>query len=332
MRMLVFVAIATLSMTPAAAADEPLLDALERRLKNEWMSVGLLLQLVADVQSDRDLPGENGFSVANTRVSAKGTLDGHVSYFVQANFAPTAALLDASIGLALSEHATLQAGAMKAPFSVEFLTAASAIDFVNRSQVVSLLAPGRQIGATLRGTLDDATVHYAAGVFNGNGVGPNGNDGDGVLGVARLGVDASDSDGRAQFGVNVAYGSDDDTRVGLDPDFRGDRTVLGADARIERGRHVLSGEILWASLDSRDVPSTEPWGYQITAGTMLGGETQLLARLDAVKADGHAWRNVAIAGLNVWPTRATELQVNVLVPTNESARHTQLLVNGQVAF
>ena len=65
----------------------------------------------------------------------------------------------------------------KAPFSKEFLIGADAIDFVNRSRVVAVLAPGRQIGLQARGRLNPGIpVDYNLGIFNGNGYGGNSND------------------------------------------------------------------------------------------------------------------------------------------------------------
>ena len=328
----IFVSIASLLSPTLSYADVPFLDALASRLKHEWLSVGVLLQVVADFQYESHLPAENGFSVANFRIQAKGTLDDGFSYFLQTNFASSPSLLDAYLSYEAHRSATIDAGAMKAPFSAEFLIPAQSIDFVNRSQVASSLAPGRQIGVNLRGAFGRSPLSYAIGVFNGNGVRANGNDGDGVLGVFRLGLDSSSGGGRTEIGFSAAFGRDDAARVGPIADFSGDRTLFGADTRIERGNFLGSSEVIWAALDPRDDESTEPWGYQVTAAAMVCEKAQLLARFDAFNPGDSDWSNYVVAGVNMWPTGAAQLQVNLLVPTHEAARYSQLLVNAQLWF
>lgn len=46
------------------AEDEPLYEQLQETFNRPYMSLGVLLQTVADFQFDRTLPGNNGFSVA----------------------------------------------------------------------------------------------------------------------------------------------------------------------------------------------------------------------------------------------------------------------------
>ena len=58
-----------------ASADEPLWSQLKGQFKTKPLSVGLLFQGVADFQPERSLPGENGFQVANFRLSVRGELD-----------------------------------------------------------------------------------------------------------------------------------------------------------------------------------------------------------------------------------------------------------------
>ena len=56
------------------------------------------------------------------------------------------------------------------------------------------------------------------------------------------------------------------------------------------------------------------------------------ASLGTLERAGIAESDLLIAGLNVWPTRVTELQVNYVYRTQESLENSQLLVNAQVSF
>ncbi len=76
----------------------------------------------------------------------------------------------------VSNELKVDAELFKAPFSKNFLTGSESIDFVNRSQVVSILAPNRQIGVKLSGSFSGKTISYQAGVFNGNRYANNNND------------------------------------------------------------------------------------------------------------------------------------------------------------
>ena len=80
---------------PAQSQDEPLIEKLRATFQKEYFSMGLLLQTVADFQTERSLPGYNGFSIANFRLKIYGELDKNFGYFVQANFINLPGLLDA---------------------------------------------------------------------------------------------------------------------------------------------------------------------------------------------------------------------------------------------
>ncbi|NNE43959.1 MAG: hypothetical protein HKN12_07105, partial [Gemmatimonadetes bacterium] len=272
----------------------------------------------------RTLDGENGFSMGAFRASARGALDGGVSYFVQTSFTGTPALLDARITHRASPGFGVSVGAMKAPFSAEFLTGAADIDFVNRSRGVSALAPGRQLGLMLDGRLGGSPVHYQAGVFNGNGVRANGNDG-GVMGAGRLEVRTAG----VRAGVSGAVSEDRSVSVGPFSSFNGTRTLFGADVRATHGAWTGSAEVIGAELDPDGGMAEKPWGFHVTGALATSPRVQILARLDALKADD-IWTRYGVAGLNFWPTGPTELQFNVLVPLGESTEEPQLLVNAQI--
>lgn len=313
----------SLCVAQPLAAQEPLWDELQRRVKSEPISLGALFQFVADAQTDRSFPGQNGFSVANFRFSLSGQLDDGFEYFLQSNFG---GLLDARIGLQVHPSVTIDAGRFKTPYSREFLTGAGSIDFVNRSQSVTALAPNRALGVAVRGPLDEA-FRYSVGLFNGGG-GTGGNARGEMLGVARL----SWQNEELEVAVNAAHQGD--RRIlgpGDDPSISTVRTLVGADARFTQDAWLFAAELDVG--EGQLATPSDPWGGFLTVGFMTDEKNQLLVRLDhfdtGVPGDE---RTLLIPGWNLWPTSATELQVNAVLPLEGFNGDPQLLVNLQLAF
>ncbi len=337
-----YAALTLMTATPAVAqgTDEPLFDDLVSTFKKKYLSVGALLQFVADFQPERSFAGNNGFSIANFRVSLSGELDAGFGYFLQTNFATSPAILDAKGYYRFHSAAVLDAGLFKAPFSRELLTSASAIDFVNRSQVVTALAPARQIGMQLRGETFDGVVAYGAGVFNGNAFDGNGNDSNGFMWVARVsfyppGLAGPGASDQLELALNVAYSDDEDADFGSGfvSDFDGERKLFGADFRWTRGPWLLAGEGILGDLDPDIGPSADPSGFHLTGGYYINANSQLLLRWDSLSPDGIAPESdYAVLGYNLWPTQATEVQANYIIPTRGGVDNHQLLINLQVAF
>lgn len=330
----------SLAVSPAAFAqdDEPEFARLVAQFQRPYLSIGTLLQTVADFQLERSLTGNNGFSVDNFRLKLSGEVDKGFGYVLQANFASSPAVLDAFLTYRASSLVLLQAGQSKAPFSGEFLTPASTIDFVNRSQVVTALAPGRQIGAQLQIARPDASLGIRLGVSNGNGTAPNGNDSGHLLYVARIfaAPDLGDGDRRLTLGVNVGRSEDQGAAFGsgFRTSFTGTRTLFGADLRMTAGRQLLAGEIIVANLDPTPGPAVDPWGWHLTAGRMFTDRVQGLVRWDAFDADDLTGRrDLIVLGVNVWPTQVTEFQFNYLVDLDAADfDNHQLLINMQFGF
>ena len=309
--------------------EEPLYDELVRRFKTKPLSLGLVAQAVADVQFDRPTGG-NGFSLANARLSVRGTLDHGFSYVVQAGFTSDPVILDARISYAFSPAFIIDAGMFKAPFSAELLISTPSIDFVNRSQVVSTLAPGRQVGVGFRGQTPSGVLRYRAGIFNGNGRQLSGNDNNAFLYAARLVVVPMLTSGNIEIGGSIAYSEDDL------PAFSGTRLLVGGDFRWTYQRLLLSGEAIYADVDFENGSQRQPFGYQATVGYMIRPDRhQVLTRLDVMDFDNPAAARLpfVVLGYNFWPSQPFEIQVNYLVPANDAdfGNH-QVLVNFQVAF
>ena len=328
-----------LPATAQAQTDEPVLTQLVQTFKKPYLSVGMLVQSVADFQIERSFAGANGFALANARLNVGGELDGGFGYFFQTNFAGTARILDARLSYRPLNAVRVSAGQFKAPFSYELLTDAASTDFVNRSQVVTALAPGRQLGGELALGARAAPVGFSAGVFNGNAIGANANDNNALLYVARFRatpVRPPDGHaGRLLMGVNAAFSRDAAAALPaiLPTPFAGDRTLLGADARYTDGPMLLSGEVIYAHLAPEVGPSIEPWGFHATAGYHPSPKTQVLARWDYLDPGVAAATSLILFGFNAWPTGATKMQVNYLFDTDQpGVDNHRLLVNFQLGF
>jgi phosphate-selective porin len=322
---------------------EPVYEKLTEFLKRDYFTMGAVLQVVGDVQPERMLSGNNGFSVANFRLNFRGELDGGFGYWLQASFISSPAILDGSMYYEPNPAARITVGRFKSPFSAEFLIAAPDIDFVNRSQVVSALAPGRQVGVKLSGKTNNKVFSYAAGIFNGNSPSENANDNNDFLYAARATLSTSFSDGdhdrNFEIGANVAQSHD--SKYSLHGDrmslFTGNRMLFGADIRLSVRNWLVSGEAIIADLDPRSGETMKPFGYQMTAGYMVSDKSQLLARWDSFDAEdlhlAGGKTDLVVLGFNHWPTKATELQVNYIIDIDDNAlKHNQWLINLQIVF
>lgn len=331
---------AVLLCAPAwSADDEPTYDELIEQLKRPWFKVGLLIQIVGDYQGERPAGTSDGFSLGNARLSLGGDLDGGFSYFFQGTFAENAALLDGFVGIELSERTRLRFGLKKTPFSAEFLESAAGIDFVNRSRVVSALAPNRQLGAEFSGYTSNDRVHYSLGLFNGNRFAQSGtNDNDRLLSVGRIAWHGFDGEERRLVVAGSAGYSSDTMAVipvgTLAGGFDGTRKLYGIDARYVDGPLLLAAEAIRADLDFTAGGSARPEGWYATVGYHVAERHQLLVRWDAFDPDTLGVdSDQLLLGYNFWPTQPTELQINLVFPTDGgSSDRTQLLVNAQVAF
>ncbi len=329
----VVVLMSALDAAPVLAQTaEPGYETLVSRFQSDPLRLGLLLQVVADFQSERSENGTNGFSVANMRLAVSGRLDAGFHYLLQANFINSPAILDARVGFESAPAFRVDAGRFKVPFSYEFLTSAASIDFVNRARVVSALAPNRQLGVQASGRVSSG-VRYAAGVFSGpRSENPSGF----VLGAGRLSVRTGDDrdEGVVDAGLNLAAGRNgtidgrDDVEIATDA-----RLLVGADVRYERRALLLAGELIAGRLTFDDAaPTEEPWGFHATAGWRPTRRTQLLLRWDHFAPDVDDASQRVVLGFNAWPTTPTEVQVNWVVPVDGALANHQLLVNFQVGF
>jgi len=347
--------ILVLGTDPVMSEDEPLLEKLRTTFQKDYFSIGILLQTVADFQIDRNLPGYNGFTIANFRLKLYGELDKKFGYLLQTSFINSPSILDAKLYYRFAEYLIVDAGLYKAPFSKEYLTGADAIDFVNRSRIVTVLAPGRQIGLQTRGRINESLpVDYNIGIFNGNGYGGNTNDNNDFLYAARLTFtplrSSESSTMQLETGINAAFSKDNFSRISplLNPFvydalfFTGERSLYGADFSFTNGDFMLTGEYLQGNFDGAlyflvadtSIGSIKSSGFHVTIGYMLISDFQILGRWDRFKADnGSNNPDWMVLGLNYWPSKVSKLQINYMVNTVSSAlKYNQILANFQFVF
>ena len=326
--------VCVLSLTAAAPASaqqdpEPILEQVQRLFSSPGMSLGFLLQAVADPGIDDD-PAR--VTVPNARLRLYGQLDKGFGYKLQTNHAGTSTMLDAQVTWSPGPELIIAAGRFKAPFSREFLIYGGSIDFVDRSRVVSRLAPNRQMGVQLGGRLDEV-FSWTVGGFTGAN---NSTSDESLIGVVRLeGSGIEVGDGTLAVGANFAGGRED--AIGarqLGPAFTGDGLLYGADARFVSGPLMLAGEYIRGEWEPDvGVTDVESDGFYFTAGYMVQEMRQILIRWDRFEAPGAIEADdVLIFGFNAWPTSATEIQVNWLVPLKDSSEIHKILVNFQVGI
>ena len=327
---LLFIGVLVFILNPDfSAQDKSLYELLKENFKKKYLSIGLQFQGLADFQPERNLTGNNGFRIANLKLKIKGDLDDNVGYYIQMNFVKSVSLYDAFISYKYSDLVKLDLGQFKAPFSTEELTSSSVIDFVTRSQVVSKIAPSRQIGVQLSGEIKEANVFYTTGIFNGNGINTT-NDNQHFLYLGRIGYSKNfNKNDKIIFALNTGFSKDNMES------FTGDRLIAGGDFRLVVDKMLLSSEYIFQKLkDSMKTEFTNQ-GYHVTAGYSVSEIVQILARWDSYIPDKliGVENNLAILGCNISPNEFILIRINYLInPDDNDIKHHQLLINSQLVF
>ncbi len=116
---------------------------------------------------DRQQPQNDTFLLRTARPTIEGALGKLVAFRFTPEFAgDSASIVDAYADLRFDPAYTLRVGKFTSPVGLERLQSSSALAGVERA-LPSELAPNRDIGAQLQGTLAGGKASYALGVFNG---------------------------------------------------------------------------------------------------------------------------------------------------------------------
>lgn len=126
------------------------------------------------------------FLVRRGRIELSGTFYRWIDFRLESEFVNSPSLNDAYLDFRFVPELAVRAGQFKVPFSLEELWSDNLLDFVERS-VVDELAPSRDVGASLHGSLLSGVVGYDVGVFNGTPLNtPDTNNGKDVAGRVAL--------------------------------------------------------------------------------------------------------------------------------------------------
>lgn len=119
--------------------------------------------------------GVDSFSLRRVRWAMTANVLVNLDFKTQVELTKSPNLIDAYLSYHPRKWLEFRAGQFKIPFSYENLKSASELDFINRSSVVEVLCPGRDIGAQGRDIgamfLFKASFFEASfGIFNGSGI------------------------------------------------------------------------------------------------------------------------------------------------------------------
>ncbi len=317
------------------AQEKSLSGQLKEALQKKYASLSILVRNIADFQPERSMPGNNGFYIENFRIKLSGELDDNFGYSLETKMVNSPAILDAKLYYKFSPGFRLDFGLFKLPFSGEYLVSEGDIDFVYRSQMVNALNIGKQVGIMISGETGNKLLTYSAGMFNGN-TGASGNDNDKFLYVGRIVLEppgTSSKENVLQIGLNAAQSIDKSVKI-MGRYFEGNRLLLGGDINLAADNFRFYSETLWGRLKSITGITTNPFGYQITAGYAFSKSSQLFARWDSFKEDtGYPFNNLAAVGIDIIPAEFFKFQLNYVIPANDGKfKHHQLLINSQLSF
>ncbi len=312
----------------------------------------------------------NGFEIWDARANVGGSIGLVFNYWIEGAFETQSfdtgtygeekngfALLDAKLTLPIIPELEVSIGQFKTPFSREFILYKSDIQFVERSQAVLALAPGRQLGLQLAGSALGSRLWYGAGMFNGNGRTLS-NDNNAFMWMGRVQFNTIGDiefyeDLVIQVGANVAFSSDSAVDVGLAGDlgpppidadaYEGDRLLWGFDAELSYRGFFVNGEYIEgrfspSRLQGGVVLPTEPEtavakGYYIEGGYSLWGAIEAVLRYDrytpaaAPQTLSSPSSQFLVTGVNVYPGFFSKIGMQYTFGLDGTARGPALVNN-----
>lgn len=323
--------------------EENLLKTLESFFKQDYLSIGVLLQSEGEFHWDPEISngqGENTFRIPTARLKVNGALDKGFSYLLQMDATDTPALLDIVIGYSVTDHLSFSTGLMKPGISAGFLLSAASTDFIDRPRAVGVLVANRDIGLLGEAVLTEGLT-LTGGIFNGRGQNSNSNDNEFYY-TGRL--EASSDIGNQtylQIGGNIGYGQENGTVIGNGslPAINGTRLIYGGDLRLEFRKFLLSAEFLSGRLEYSSAVEDEVLGFHLTGGFWATDRLQFLVRLDHVESSELSQAafplpvDLVLAGITYEFTDAASFQLNYqLNPETIDLNNQLLLAQMQIAF
>jgi phosphate-selective porin OprO and OprP len=146
----------------------------------DWLRVDLEAKLQEDGHGAYGpVKGLDTWEFHRNRFGIKGYVTKHIEYEVErelteheltekdieAGITPKSQWKDVNVNLTYVKTAQIQIGKFKVPFGLDELTGVTHNDFVYRSLGANYLAPGRDIGAMVHGSIWKHGLEYSGGVF-----------------------------------------------------------------------------------------------------------------------------------------------------------------------
>jgi hypothetical protein len=251
--------------------------------------------------------GASGFEIFDARLGLSGKVGIVFDYALRAEYQfddDAVRLLDARLSFPLrDELLRLDVGLLMSGFGREAMKQKELLPLVERSQGSLALAPGRQVGAALKGEAFEQRLRYWGGLYNGEGA-RFGNDDRGFLFSTRaqynsVGEVEFFEDFVYEFGADLAFASDSANEVlpvsrpaGFEDEpgatipgyaeYTGNRFVWSADAGLRYRSWSLAAEYGRAEYDPADDSekvSSEAWFVE--GAYSLWGAFDLLLRYDS---------------------------------------------------
>lgn len=248
------------------------------RIETEDMELRFNVQLqpryeYVNEDSARETENSSNFDLRRARFVVSGNvLEEQFSFKLQNDFASTdngSDLRDAWIQMN-NDVANVRFGQTKVPFSRQYQNSSTTLYFAERADVVRLLNRGRDRGLMAHG--DAGSVHFAAGVFNGEGTNAGSNDTDHRWAVAADFTcgeydrgHEGDMEGGDDLGFTVGFSGnyEENSKVG-EQQFDEDIWLLNVDGGIRVAGFDVQAEYFYAELDN-DAFADDPsiWGAYV---------------------------------------------------------------------
>jgi len=305
---------------------------LERNLKNDYFSFGLMVQGMVDYQPKR-VSGNNGFTVSKGRFKISGIFNDTFGYKLQATILKSPSLIDANVYYKPTSHLTVKLGRFKSPFSYEYDTGAGSIPFVKRSTVVNQLDPKRQLGVQFQVYTPNRFLRLMGGFFNGDNNGGLKNADNDLQYIGRLEANLSKSGNKksAKLGINFSYEEKD--WLSQAGGIQAKRTLFGSYLIFAQNEFSFNGEFIYSWLNPVMGQNQNPYGYYANIGYSASKQSQFLLRWDSFTGDNlFTDTNSLIAGYNYSPTEFAKLKLNYVLPTEQAVGYSNFLVAFQISY
>lgn len=242
--------------------------------KEKSLAIGGYLQFQGEAGEapDSRFPATDRFLIRRARLGVKGSFAEDIDFVLQSEFGSgklgtnnsySAQLTDVYMVWKKFDYANVTVGQFKTPYGYEQLASDTKLPLIERSQASDKLTLSRQIGAMVSGDFFKERLHYAAGLFNGNGTNNGTNDNDEFASVGRVsGVVVDKAKLKLTAGANAFRTDDTGT-------FTGTRTGYGFDVQARSGRFDFASEWLRTESDPEVGAQTTAEGWSALVGYQL---------------------------------------------------------------